>query len=237
MKHVFLILVAALSFSGCSQNQSAALDAEAFSDQLAANPDAVLIDVRTPQEFDEGHLANARNVDWNAPDFLSHVASVNIKAPVFVYCLSGGRSGEAAAALRANGYMHVHELNGGILAWRSAGLPETARTGTAPEPTAMSLADFNKLKASGNVLVDFYAPWCAPCRKMEPSLNELAQIYKGSVNIVRINIDEQEQLANQLNITAIPLLQLYRSGTVTWEHNGLAEKDLLDAKLRECVKN
>lgn len=235
MKRFFLLLVTALSFAGCSQNQpGAALDAVTFSDQLEQTPEAIILDVRTPQEFNEGHLVNARNVDWNAPDFLSRVADVNKKAPVFVYCLSGGRSGEAAAAMRANGYMHVHELTGGILAWRSAGLPETAGTGTTPEPTAMSLADFNKLKASGNVLVDFYAPWCAPCRKMEPSLNELAQTYKGSVSIVRINIDEQQQLAKQLNITGVPLLQLYRSGTLTWSHSGYADKALLGKKLLEC---
>jgi thioredoxin 1 len=235
MKHVFLLFVTVLSFAGCSQNEAATLDAESFSAQLAANPDAVLIDVRTPQEFSGGHLANAHNIDWNAPDFLMQVAFIDKKTPVFVYCLSGGRSGSAATEMRKNGYTTVYELTGGLLAWRSAGLPETI--GTIPQAKAMSLGDFKELTASGNVLIDFYAPWCAPCKQMEPSLKELTQTYKGSVNIVRINIDEQEQLAKQLNITAIPLLQLYRSGKVAWEHNGLAEKDLLDAKLRECVTN
>lgn len=236
MKHVFLLLATALTFAGCSQGQPGeALDPKAFSEQLAATPDAVLLDVRTADEFSGGHLENARNIDWNEPDFLSRVADVDKKAPVFVYCLSGGRSGAAAEIMRKNGYETVFELTGGMLAWRSAGLPET--TGTTSAKEEMSMADFRKLISEGNVLVDFYAPWCVPCKKMEPSLNELSKTYKGSVSIVRINIDEQQELAKQLNITAIPLLQLYREGTITWEHNGLAEKTLLDSKLRECVTN
>ena len=233
MKQLFLLLLAVLSFEGCSQGQpGSALDAKAFSDQLKATTGAILLDVRTPQEFSGGHIANARNVDWNAPDFMSHLADIDKKAPIFVYCLSGGRSAAAAETMRKNGYTTVYELTGGMLAWRSAGLPETTATSSTSSSTGMSLADFNKLTASGNVLVDFYAPWCVPCKKMEPSLNELAQAYKGKVSIVRINIDEQQELAQQLRISSIPLLQLYSSGTKTWEHVGMVEKAELEVKFQ-----
>ncbi len=101
------------------------LPATLFSENLKSNPEVILLDVRTPAEFAQGHLPNALNINWKGNDFESGIASLDKSKPVFVYCQSGGRSTEAAKEMRAEGFIKVFELEGGILKWRAAGLPES----------------------------------------------------------------------------------------------------------------
>jgi len=86
-------------------------------------PDAAIIDVRTPQEFSDGHLIHATNMDWNGDRFEAQVSTLDKSKPVFVYCYSGGRSAAAAKKMRANGFTEVYELAGGFSKWRDAKLP------------------------------------------------------------------------------------------------------------------
>ena len=96
------------------------LDTDAFEGK-AADPAVFLADVRTPEEYAEGHLRGAANFDWNAPDFLDRMEAACPKTtPVAVYCRSGRRSAEAARKLSKAGYT-VSNLLGGILAWEEAG--------------------------------------------------------------------------------------------------------------------
>ena len=86
----------------------------------AADPAVFLVDVRTPEEYAEGHLRGAANIDWNAPDFLEQVQAVCPKVtPVAVYCRTGRRSGEASKKLSQAGYA-VCNLVGGIEGWQAA---------------------------------------------------------------------------------------------------------------------
>ncbi|MCH5600293.1 rhodanese-like domain-containing protein [Niabella ginsengisoli] len=128
MKNITSIIYILFSFLliGCAdaQQQNNTLEATAFSEKIKATPDAVVLDVRTPQEFAKGHLPSAINYDWNDKNFQSQVAALDKSKPLFVYCLSGGRSSKAAETLRSKGFKHVYELNGGIMKWRSAQLPE-----------------------------------------------------------------------------------------------------------------
>ena len=107
--------------SGTSFNN---LDVNAFSDK-ADDPAVFLVDVRTPEEYAEGHLRGAVNIDWNGPDFLVRMETACPKeTPVAVYCRSGRRSAEAAGTLAKAGYQ-VDNLLGGIQAWEEAGKPVT----------------------------------------------------------------------------------------------------------------
>jgi rhodanese-related sulfurtransferase len=81
---------------------------------------AVVVDVRTPQEFATGSLPGARNVPV---DKLGDKLDIKKDKPVIVVCASGSRAGRAAAQIRASGYGEVYVLAGGISAWREAGLP------------------------------------------------------------------------------------------------------------------
>ena len=96
------------------------VDVDGFQTFIAA-PDVQLLDVRTPDEFAEGHIAGALLVDVNESDFEEKaVAVLDASRPVAVYCRSGRRSARAASLLTARGYK-VTNLEGGVLAWQDAG--------------------------------------------------------------------------------------------------------------------
>ena len=82
-----------------------------------------LVDVRTPEEFAEGHIQHAVNINFHDEDFSSQIAELNKKRPVYVYCRSGKRSGKAAKEMVALGFTQVVNLKGGLLAWQEARLP------------------------------------------------------------------------------------------------------------------
>ena len=125
MKKLLFLLTAVLLFAAQAIAQTPArLDPAAF--QVRAQQDKVLlIDVRTPEEYAKGHLAGSRNIDWLDNGFMAVVGKLDHKAPVLLYCAVGGRSEEAAAALRKAGFTDVHDMEGGINAWKAQGLPIT----------------------------------------------------------------------------------------------------------------
>ena len=92
-------------------------------DSILTRSAVQLLDVRTPEEFAEGHIAGAQNINVQAPDFLGKSArSIAKDRPVYIYCRSGKRSMTAAAMLSENGYRTIN-LDGGILAWQADSLP------------------------------------------------------------------------------------------------------------------
>ena len=81
----------------------------------------VVLDVRTPDEFASGHLADAVNVDFYEPDFRDRLADLDRDVPYFVYCRSGNRSGTTVEQMKGLGFTEVYELAGGLEAWSGAG--------------------------------------------------------------------------------------------------------------------
>ena len=80
-------------------------------------PGAVLVDVRRPEEFAQGHLPGALNLDSSSLDFARRVAALDPSRPTYVYCRSGARSAKAARQLGVLGFRQVHNLLGGVLDW------------------------------------------------------------------------------------------------------------------------
>tara|TARA_B110000091_G_scaffold138682_1_gene148289 strand:- start:35 stop:385 length:351 start_codon:yes stop_codon:yes gene_type:complete len=90
--------------------------ADTFVSQLTKT--TILIDVRTPEEFDEGHLSGAVNVSVTSIDFVNQINEFSKKGPIYVYCRSGKRSNRAAKIMKADGFRLIIELEGGYLAWQ-----------------------------------------------------------------------------------------------------------------------
>lgn len=222
-----LIPVVALCFSACGNSQSdvkkTVLEATDFSEQIKATPDGVVLDVRTPAEYGEGHLLNAKNINWTGDTFDSELAPLDKTKPYFVYCLAGSRSAAAAKHMRDLGFTTVYELDGGILKWRAQNLPETAAA--ASKNGGMTESEFKAQLADDRiVLVDFYAEWCGPCKKMKPSLDEITQEMSATVKVLRIDVDKNPDLAKAMKIDALPTLMIVKDNAVIWNKVGFAEK-------------
>jgi phage shock protein E len=89
----------------------------------AAPDDLVILDVRTPEEFNEGHIDGAVLIDFYRDDFSAQLAELDPDVPYVLYCRSGNRSGQTTAIMEELGFQSVQDVDGGSLAWQAAGLP------------------------------------------------------------------------------------------------------------------
>ena len=113
--------------SGCNNDNITSVSAPEFEQQIKADS-VQLLDVRTPQEYAEGHIAGAVNIDVQSDDFQPTARQELSKdSTILVYCRSGRRSLDAAEILTHLGYRVVN-LKGGILEWQASGLPVTTTT-------------------------------------------------------------------------------------------------------------
>lgn len=239
MKHLIIYLFIATTALSCrsqtkadceaaAQTSNFVLDGQAFEAKLNETPGAVLLDVRTPDEYAGGYIRDAKNIDYYA-DFKNAISGLDKSKTYFVYCKAGSRSASAADIMRQNGFTTVYELKGGIMAWESAG---NALTNASQKAGGMPVAEYEQLlKNHKLVLVDFNAKWCGPCKKMAPFLDELSQEYAGKALIQKIDVDENETLVRSLDISALPLLILYKDGQEVWRKNAFASKSELAEQL------
>lgn len=235
MKKILINLFASLLFiTNMSAQTTSSLDAASFAGKIKQIPNAQLIDVRTAGEFSQGHIKNARNIDVNSNDFEQQIAKLDKSKPVFVYCLSGGRSSFAMNTMSSMGFKEIYNLAGGMMRWRAANLPETTdNTVAAPASTGMTMAQYQAaLNSNKLVLVDFYAEWCSPCQKMKPYLSEISKEMKDKVVVVRIDADANKVLAQKLKVDALPVLYLYKGKKLIWTNKGYITKAALVQKLK-----
>ena len=235
-KYLSIILAStAFIFNSCSNGQSTpsnpSVSSVEFSKKITELPGAPIIDVRTPGEFSQGHLKNAINYDISSGGFENQIASLDKLKPVLVYCLTGSRSTYAVRYMQSIGFKEMYELNGGMMKWRAANLPETTEKTTIA--AGMSKQQFDNLLVTDKlVLIDYYADWCAPCKKMKPYLDEISRDMADKVVVVRINADENRALCKELKIDALPVLQIYKNKTLIWTNTGFIEKEEVVKQLK-----
>lgn len=103
-----------------------------------------------------------------------------------------------------------------------------------PETTDNSFSH-DVLKANKPVLVDFYAVWCGPCKRLAPVVDELAEKYKGRVKVLRVDIDANPKLAKQYGVRAIPTLITYKNGEQVDSSVGLVSKDSIENRIQKLL--
>lgn len=129
-----LTCLAVLLVSGCAGGGGTSLKTQVIEDiapqeayaliqQNQDNPDFVILDVRTPEEYAGGHIARAVNLDYYAQTFQDELGKLDREKTYLVYCRTAHRSGIAVEIMAKLGFGEVYNLEGGIVAWVAAGLP------------------------------------------------------------------------------------------------------------------
>ncbi|MDP4588109.1 MAG: rhodanese-like domain-containing protein [Flavobacteriales bacterium] len=130
MKTLFLLFSAVLFIQCGSSEQkdlpngakAADISVEQFAAQMNAE-NAIILDVRTPEEVAKGKIAGALEMDFYSDDFNEQIATLDKNKAVYVYCASGGRSGKTMSRMSDMGFMEVYNLKGGMGAWLGANMP------------------------------------------------------------------------------------------------------------------
>lgn len=193
----------------------------------AKEPNAQIIDVRTPEEYNSGYLKGAMNIDFNAKDFEKHIQALSKSKTYLLYCLGGARSAKAADIMKQNGFQNVYDLKGGIMKWRIENKP-IIETTPSKSTKGMTPDEYNlRIKSDKMIVVEVYAPWCPPCKKMNPIIDSVMDEMKGKIEVLKINFDENKDLAKYLNVESFPTVYLYKGGKHLWHGEGLMEKERL----------
>ena len=85
------------------------------------------------------------------------------------------------------------------------------------------------------VLIDFWAPWCGPCKMISPLIDQLAEEYAGRIKVGKVNVDEETALAEQHGIISIPTLVVYKDGAPACQKTGAAPKRDIETLLRDLI--
>ncbi len=222
-KIVLTLLFCVLSVYAFAQIQSVGVDE--FEKRLITTKGEQLIDVRTPQEFEKYRIQSARNINFKDTNFRKEIGKLDKNKPVLIYCLSGARSKAALKAFQDAGFKTVYDLSGGINAWSKAGKSIDQDLSGKGE---FSTKDYDSItSAKGYVLVDFYAPWCGPCRKMLPMVEDLSKSYPDKFRLLTVDFDQNRLLAKERKISNVPYLIVFKDGKKIWEKNGEASKEEL----------
>lgn len=129
LRTLTLLFAVLLAACGGSTTATAAAEIQLVSPSEAATvlseraPEVVLLDVRTPEEFNEVRVPGSVNVDFYAADFASQLDTLAKDVPYVVYCRSGNRSSQTMNIMRELGFLEVWDVDGGIISWNEAGLP------------------------------------------------------------------------------------------------------------------
>lgn len=202
--------------------QPSSLNTQDFA-KAAASGKVQVLDVRTADEFRSGHLDKALQANWlDGKEFNDRTSHLDKKIPVYIYCLSGGRSAAAADALRAKGFK-VTNMEGGINAWKRNRLPLVGNN-TNVKQTSMS-AYQGQIRSTNIVLVDFGAEWCPPCKKMEPVLNQFMKENASKLTLVKMDGGIETELMKTLKVDALPTFILYKNGKEVKRKQGIVSKE------------
>ena len=214
MKNIFFasLFTLAISIVSCAQtnkdNNAASLPANAFQTAIQ-KPNVQILDVRSAGEFAGGRIKNALQANWNDPkEFESRTQELDKKATVYVYCQVGVRSASAQAYLMEKGF-NVVNLEGGLSSWKMNGLPVEGNSNVQQ----MAVSDFEKVIASNNlVLVDIGASWCPPCRKMQPTLDQVKKEQGTKLYFLAVDGGVDMDVMKQVNFETLPTYIIYKNG-------------------------
>lgn len=118
IKAFYFVFVLFISFA-CQQPTSGTIDANKLKELQSSG--VPIVDIRTPEEYNSGHIAGAILIDFRSPDFLQKMNEFEKNEPLVIHCASGGRSGKAFSLLENAGFVEVYDYSGGFSDWKRKG--------------------------------------------------------------------------------------------------------------------
>lgn len=220
-----------------SQNEGFKQVNPAEFEQLIKIPGGVLLDVRTKNEFKNGHIFNSGQLNFYALDFKKRLLMLPSDEPIYLYCNTGWRSEKAAKTLAENGYENVYNLQHGIMDWELQNFPVRVDADATPDTeNKMEYEELARYIESGKpVFVDFYAPWCGPCRQMMPMIDELKEAYLGKISVIKVNVDASKKLVREMKIKGVPYLVLYNNGKQVYSSDGLTLREDIEEAFEKVL--
>lgn len=221
MNKIFYIFVLWLGLQASWAQKIMKVNVVAFEKQLQ-NQGVQLVDVRTPEEYADEHISKSININWLGDNFDGQVLRLNKNKAVLVYCKMGGRSAQAAQRLAALGFKKIVDLEGGIMAWKAAGKLKTQHN------KGVRWAEVQReIQAHATTVLNLYAPWCAPCKKMSPYMQRFTQKHP-NIHLIRYNADDHPNLVDDLHLEGLPLVVVYQQGKEVFRRQGfVSEQELL----------
>ena len=121
MKLYVFLLIVVLSCKQSVQQETKVISPNEVQTYLQKG-DIQLVDVRTPEEYKDGFIAKAINIDFFSPTFLEEISKLDKEKPIILYCKKGGRSAKSAKQLHDAGFIEIYDLEGGFTNWKDKGL-------------------------------------------------------------------------------------------------------------------
>ncbi|MBT4345418.1 MAG: hypothetical protein HOD68_05040 [Flavobacteriales bacterium] len=232
MKNILSIVSVVLLFSCQGQNKDIIrnVDAIRFNQLIYQKEEGIIIDVRTSEEFQSGHLKDATNIDYYSDDFSNKINLVQRDVPIYLYCRSGGRSSSTAKKMLKLGFKEVYNLNDGISSWISEELSivksesELLNKKTNHAVTKLDIENF--LINNQFSLLYISTQWCVPCKKLKPIIDDLQSDFK-DVNILNIDADINKSEIIDFNVTSVPVIILFKNNIEIFRNIGFISKESL----------
>jgi|TARA_B110000902_G_scaffold235031_1_gene280071 thioredoxin len=201
--------------------------------KLVKSEEGIILDVRTIDEVNKGHIEDATNIDFYASDFTAKLDLIRKDVPIYVYCRSGGRSSKTVAKMQELGFHKVYNLLGGFGAWKLDGFKiVVTKESVLKKQKTISIIEFSDIIQNNDVvLVDFSTQWCVPCKKMNPVIEEIKNENK-DIKVVFIDADVNKELIKKYMIRGVPVFIVFKDGDEKFRHVGIIEKNELINKLK-----
>lgn len=205
--------------------------------ELITKGDAILLDVRTPQEYSRGHIAGSTAINIADPAFVSKINLLQKDKTILVYCLTGSRSYAAANYMSKNGFKKIVNLQQGIMDWNQRGyaLEQSSQTVASNAITYTGQSFGKLLKDNKVVLVDFHAVWCAPCKEMSPVIDKVSANFKGKARVEKVDVEANKEITAAYQVQSVPGFLIFKDGKKVWSHNGTISYDELTLALKKFL--
>ncbi|MCC6818258.1 MAG: thioredoxin fold domain-containing protein [Bacteroidia bacterium] len=218
----FLMLVAA-----CNSVSKSKVNSKDLS-KLLSEPNVQILDVRTADEFKQGHIDKSINIDINHPKFDSLISVLYSSLPVYIVANSTENGEQGVTRMNILGFRQASYLDGAIKSWTDNGF-ELVQDKPKVVYESDTIPFLEARKGSKLVMVDFNATWCKPCKMLEPAVTKVHDELAKDVIVYSIDTDVNPDLAREYQANSIPLLVFIKNGVEVHRSVGLISEPELFA--------